>query len=141
MAGNYDGIYFGAYVLKYMKVEGLKMGIYKLEVIRRGIIVVDGAGSLDDAKEYIENCNPVEEVSWSDFLEAQEGGTELQKIRIPDYMVIKDFADKIEVRPAEIIKWLFLRGKVENLGSKICFDDMKKFADGYGFICEKEGIS
>ncbi len=85
------------------------MVVYRLEVIRRGIAVVDDVDSLDDAKEYIENCNPVEEVSWSDFLEVQECGTQLQKIRIPDFMVIREFAEKIEVRPAEIIKWLFLR--------------------------------
>lgn len=89
------------------------MGMYKLEVIRCGMIIVDDVGSMDDAKEYIENCNPVEEVSWSDFLEAQEGGTELQKISIPDSMAIREFAEKIKVRPAEIIKWLFLRGKVK----------------------------
>lgn len=50
-----------------------------------------------------------------------------------------DFADRILVRPAEIIKWLFLRGKVKHLDLEIGFYDMKEFADGYGFICEKEG--
>jgi Translation initiation factor IF-2, N-terminal region. len=113
------------------------MGIYKLDVIRRGIAVVDDVGSLEDAEAYIENCNPVEEVSWSDFLEAQGGGMELQKISIPDSMAIKDFAEKIEVRPAEIIKWLFLRGKIKQLDSEIGFEDMKEFADKYGFICGK----
>ena len=114
------------------------MGIYRLEVMRRGIVVVDGVDSLEDAEEYIESCNPVDEVKWSDFLEAMQGGTELRKISVPDSMVIKEFADKIEVLPAEIIKWLFLRGKVESLRSEISFEDMKEFADQYGFICEKE---
>ena len=114
------------------------MAVYRLEVIRRGIIEIDGVDSLENAKEYIENCNPVEEASWSDFLEVQEGGTELQKISIPDFMAIKEFAEKIEVRPAEIIKWLFLRGKVVVLDSAIGFEDMKEFADKYGIICEKE---
>ena len=114
------------------------MGIYKLEVIRRGIIIVDDVDSMDVAKEYIENCNPVEEVSWSDFLEVQEGGTELHKISVPDFMPIREFAEKIKVRPAEIIKWLFLCGKVKQLNSEIGFDDMREFADGYGFICERE---
>lgn len=60
-------------------------------------------------------------------------------IRIPIAMIIKEFADKIKVNPAEIIKWLFLRGKVADFKSEISFDDMKEFADQYGFICEKEG--
>ena len=31
-----------------------------------------------------------------------------------------------------------MRGKVESLRSEISFEDMKEFADKYGFICEKE---
>lgn len=50
-----------------------------------------------------------------------------------------DFADRVLVRPAEIIKWLFLRGKVVNIKSEISFEYIKEFSDQYGFICEKEG--
>lgn len=93
---------------------------------------------MEEAQEYIESCNPIDDVSWSDFLEAMDGGIELRKISIPDSMAIREFADKIDVRPAEIIKWLFLRGKIATVKSVIGFDDMKEFADQYGFICEKE---
>lgn len=115
------------------------MGIFRLKVKQRGTIVVDGVDSLEEAKEYIESCNPVDDVKWSGFLEAMQGGIELQKISIPDVMTVREFADRILVKSAEIIKWLFLRGKVKQLDSEIEFDDMKEFADGYGFICEKEG--
>jgi len=114
------------------------MGIYRLKVVHRGIIIVDGVDSLEGAEEYIESCNPVDEVNWSGFLEVMGGGIELQKISLPDSMTVKEFADKILVRPAEIIKWLFLRGKVVTFNSEICFEDMREFADQYGFICEKE---
>lgn len=114
------------------------MGIYKLKVVQRGTIIVDGVDSLEEAEEYIESCNPVDDISWSGFLEVMEGGIELQKISIPDSMIIEEFADKILVYPAEIIKWLFLRGKIVNFKSEIGFEDMKGFADQYGFICEKE---
>lgn len=59
-------------------------------------------------------------------------------IKVPNAMMIKEFADRIKVSPSEIIKWLFLRGKAVSNNSLIRFDDMKEFADGYGFICEKE---
>lgn len=114
------------------------MGIFRLKVVQRGTIVVEGVDSLEDAEEYIESCNPVDDVNWSGFLEVMQGGIELQKIRIPDAMTVRGFADRMLVKPAEIIKWLFLRGKVKQLDSGIGFDDMKEFADGYGFICEKE---
>ncbi|MGN9126020.1 hypothetical protein ACTM97_06340 [Oliverpabstia intestinalis] len=29
--------------------------------------------SLEDAEAYIENCNPIDEVKWSDFVEAGHG--------------------------------------------------------------------
>ena len=112
------------------------MGIFRLKVVQRGTIIVEGVDSLEDAEEYIESCNPVDDVSWSGFLEAMQGGIELQKISIPKFMTIREFADRILVRPAEIIKWLFLRGKIRQLNSIIEFDDMKEFADRYGFICE-----
>ncbi len=57
-------------------------------------------------------------------------------IRIPNAMIVKEFADKIKVNPAEIIKWLFLRGKTVTNSSEIWFDDMKEFADQHGFMCE-----
>ena len=49
------------------------MAAFKVEVIRRGIIIVDGVNCLEDAEAYIENCNPVDEVKWSDFVEAGHG--------------------------------------------------------------------
>lgn len=58
-------------------------------------------------------------------------------IKIPNTMIIKDFADKIKVNPAEIIKCLFLKGKIVSNNSVIWFDDMKEFAGKNGFICER----
>ena len=116
------------------------MAVYRLQVMRKGAIIVDGVESLEEAQEYIESCNPVDDVSWSDFLETMDGGIELKKISIPDSMAIREFADKIGIRQAEIIKWLFLRGKVASCKSPIGFNDMKEVADGYGFIWEREAV-
>lgn len=33
-----------------------KMSAYKIEVIRRGTIIVDGVNSGEDAAEYVETC-------------------------------------------------------------------------------------
>lgn len=40
------------------------MAIYRLKVVQSGTIIVDDVDSLEDAKEYIENCNPVDKVKW-----------------------------------------------------------------------------
>lgn len=115
------------------------MAIYRLKVIQRGTIIVDSVDSLEEAQEYIESCNPVDDVKWSGFLEAMQGGIELQKISVPDVMIIKEYAELIDVSPAEIVRQLFMCGKVVNYNSAIDFEDMKEFADKYGFICVKEG--
>lgn len=49
------------------------MAKYQVEVIRRGFIIVDDVDSLEMAEEYIENCNPIDEVKWSEFMEAGIG--------------------------------------------------------------------
>ena len=103
------------------------MGIYRIKVVQRGTIIVDGVDSLEVAEEYLENCNPADDVKWSGFLEAMQGGIELQKISIPDAMTVREFSDRILVRPAEIIKWLFFRGKVKQMDSEIGFDDITIF--------------
>lgn len=63
----------------------------------------------------------------------------LNKFIVPDTMTVREFADKMSVRPSEIIKWLFMHGKIVNgFDSEIGFDDMKGFAGMYGYFCEKE---
>ena len=49
------------------------MATYKLEVIRRGTIIVDDVEDLAQAEEYIEGCNPIDDVEWSDFLQVVAG--------------------------------------------------------------------
>lgn len=122
------------------KGEKRKMAIYKVKVIRRGTIIVDDVESLEDAEEYIESCNPIDEVRWSDFLETMDGGMEQQKISIPEFMTVEEVGKKIEVHPSEIIKRLFLDGKCVNCSSVIMFEDIKNIAAEYGFICEKETL-
>ena len=114
------------------------MATYRVNVIRKGTIIVDGVDSLEDAEEYIENCNPVDEISWSDFLECYGYGTEIKKIYIPEYMSIRKFAEIMDIRPAEMVRWLILHGNVaKGYDTEICFEEMRAFAKLYGFVCEK----
>lgn len=45
------------------------MAKYKVKVTRSGFITVE-ADSLDEAMEYVETCNPIDDISWSDFVSA-----------------------------------------------------------------------
>ena len=57
------------------------MAAYKLEVVRHGYIIVDDVEDITQAEEYIENCNPVDDVEWSSFLETTACGRELDILR------------------------------------------------------------
>ena len=52
------------YIKRILKGGIGKMGIYRLKVIQRGTIIVDGVDSLEEAEEYIESCNQVDDVKW-----------------------------------------------------------------------------
>ena len=58
------------------------MATYEIEVIRRGKIVVSDVEDLEQAEEYIENCNPIDEVKWSDFIETTPCSRELKEVKI-----------------------------------------------------------
>lgn len=65
-------------------------------------------------------------------------GTEIKRIYVPNYMIIRKYAEKIEICPVEIIKWLFLRGKIaKNYDTDIYFEEIRDFEEQYGFVCEK----
>lgn len=69
------------------------MAIYRLEVIRRGIITVK-SDSIDNAMEDIESCNPMDDVEWSDFLEVANGeemeSCELEPVHTKRDSIIKE---------------------------------------------------
>ena len=102
------------------------MAAYKVKVIRHGYIIVDDVEGLTQAEEYIENCNPVDEVEWSDFLETTVCGRELEVIYIPDVVSVKELAEKLDVKPTQIVSWLFMEGHMATLNSKIGFETAKK---------------
>lgn len=56
------------------------MGKYKVKVTRSGFITVE-ADSLDEAMEYVETCNPIDDISWSDFVSAvcAESGEKIEE--------------------------------------------------------------
>lgn len=102
------------------------MAAYKLEVVRHGYVIVDDVEDLTQAEEYIENCNPVDEVKWSDFLQTTPCGTELEVVYIPDAISVKELAEKLETKPAQVVSWLFMEGHMTTVNSKIPFEIAKK---------------
>ena len=63
---------------------------------------------------------------------------EIITIEVPDRISIRDLADKMKIQASEIIKKLFLAGKVYTLNSEVDFDEAENIAAEFNCICEHE---
>ena len=61
-------------------------------------------------------------------------------IELPETVTIKELADKIKIPAAQIIKKLFLEGKMLNVNSDITYDEAEEIALEYDILCEHEVV-
>ena len=62
----------------------------------------------------------------------------IKVITLPETITIGDLAAKMKLRPADIIKKLFLAGKVVTVNQEISYEDAENIAMEYDILCEKE---
>lgn len=60
------------------------------------------------------------------------------QIEIPEKILLQDLANLMKIQPAQIIKKLFMDGKVFTLNDTIDFETAEEIALEYDIICEKE---
>ena len=65
---------------------------------------------------------------------------QIKVIVIPERLTIRDLAEKMRMQPAEIIKKLFLQGKVMTVNSELTYEDAEAIALEYDILCEKEQV-
>ena len=63
---------------------------------------------------------------------------EIKVITIPEYLTIKELADKMKMQASAIIKKLFMQGKMYNINQEIDFETAEEIAMEYEIICEAE---
>ena len=61
-------------------------------------------------------------------------------IELPETVTIKELADKMKIPEVEIIKKLFLEGKMLNVNSDITYDEAEEIALEYDILCEHEVV-
>ena len=131
---------------KFTHTKRVKRFIPEIRTIRKVIVSVsNNNGNIQTHTRYETKSNrhgsiaEYRNIMFATKEEAEYRCKELngEILRVPNAMIIKEFADKIGVSPAEIIKWLFLKGIIVSNISEIRFEDMKEFVEQYGFICEK----
>ena len=62
----------------------------------------------------------------------------IKTIQLPEVLTVKELADKIKVPVAQLIKKMFMSGKLLNVNSDLDFDSAAEIALEYNFIAEEE---
>ena len=63
---------------------------------------------------------------------------QIKVITIPEKLTIRDLAEAMHMQPAEIIKKLFLSGKMTTVNTEITYEEAENIAADYDILCEKE---
>ncbi len=71
-------------------------------------------------------------------VKVQETEEVIKTITIPDMLTIQELADKMKIKGGDIVKKLFLAGKICSLNSDITFEEAENIALEYEIIAEHE---
>ncbi len=62
----------------------------------------------------------------------------IKTVILPEKMTIKEFADKLKLQPANVVKKLFMQGKMVTINQEISFEEAEELALEYNVIAELE---
>ena len=68
----------------------------------------------------------------------EEKREEIKVIEVPDVITIGELAERMKMTASDVIKKLFLEGKMVTVNTELSFEDAEEIAIGYDIICEKE---
>ena len=63
---------------------------------------------------------------------------QIKTISVPEKISIRDLAERMHLQTAEIIKKLFLQGRMMTPNSEVTYEEAEEIALGYEILCEKE---
>lgn len=70
----------------------------------------------------------------------QKREEEIKSILLPETLTIQELADKMKIVPSQIVKKLFLQGKVVTVNQEIDYETAEEIALEYDILCEKEEV-
>ena len=68
----------------------------------------------------------------------QEAREEIKEITIPEYLTIKELADKMKIQPSVIVKKLFMQGQIVTINQEVDFETAQDIALQFEVIAEQE---
>ena len=69
---------------------------------------------------------------------AAEDKDEIKTIILPDFITIRDLADKMKLQPSEIVKKLFMQGKIVTVNQEVDYETAELIALEFNYIAEQE---
>ena len=63
---------------------------------------------------------------------------QIKVIQLPETITIKDLAEKMKMQPSNIIKKLFMQGKIVTVNHEVSYEEAEEIAMEYEILCEKE---
>ena len=63
---------------------------------------------------------------------------QIKTIKIPEKLTIRELAEKMHLQASEIIKKLFLAGKIMTVNSEVSYEEAESIAMDYDILCEQE---
>lgn len=70
----------------------------------------------------------------------EEDPNEIKTVTVGEVITIKELADKLKKNASEIVKNLFMQGKMYSINSEIPFEEAEEIALGYEVLVEKEQV-
>lgn len=68
----------------------------------------------------------------------EKPGDDIKSITISETVTIRDFASKLRMQAADIVKKLFLEGKLVTPNTELTYEEAENIAIDYNILCEKE---
>ena len=70
--------------------------------------------------------------------EVRKEEEQIKMIVIPDVITLKDLADKMKMKASDLIKKLFLKGKMVTVNTELSYEEAEEIALDYDILCEME---
>ena len=144
----------------YNNRGGRSEGKFNLDSAISKEVVVSKDTSRENRRNYKDKEKPVKSVTDGRNSKKGFGGKPLSKksnlqpptqkpkpvvekvtnIILPEVVTIKELGDKMKISAAEIVKKLFLGGKMVTLNTEITYDEAEEIALEYDVLCEHEVV-
>ncbi len=98
----------------------------------------DSRDSFDRGGKRAENFHNLSKDQNKKNVREQEVEEQIKQITLPDSITVRELAEKMKIKATEIVKKLFLSGKLISVNDEISYEEAENIAIEYDILCEHE---